>query len=1071
MTVRVHGQTTFATITGNVSDQSGAAIVGSLVEATHVQSNYRYSATANEAGYYTIPQLREGDYIVRARSDGFKEFVARVSLAARDLRRLDIRLELGTVETVVEVSAGATLIETETARISDSKDANMLKSLPLNTRSLWNFMAMSPNVVPGAGATRRFAGSRANQSDAAIDGITISNNQDGTQISPLVSYIESFQEVRIDMANNTAEFGTIGMVTIISKGGSNEVHGNAFDYYQTPFFRARNPFALERSTGIQHQPGASIGGPVVLPKLYNGKDRTFFFYSFETSRGSALQNLLNPTVPLATWRQGDFGGVTTPVRDPMAGNAPFAGNRIPASRLNAVSLKIQDRFYPLPNFGDPNVFQAQNYREMRVRGFDPDTYWTSRIDHRFSEKAFVFGRVTWNRSHSRGFEGNLPTIGQRWQQRDTRAVNLSYTHSLKPTLINEFRWGFAYNDNPRHGPLMGRQIVQDLGLVGLVDDLPDIPGVFRLTFNQIALTGIDQQVWRRPGFKNFAQQFQEHLSWFHGKHTIKAGGMLNRTLFADMIASNNLFGHANFSNRFTGHPYADFLLGIPTGVNRAFPPVLVERVRWATNLFITDEYKVRPNLTLNLGLRYEVMPGWNETSGRQAMFDIGSGAIVVPDGSLNLVSPLLPRGYVDLVEARQAGLPGSTLLRTDRNNLAPRIGMAWRPFGNDTVFRAGYGIFYDAVPRNVAAGGSPFVLNEPLFTNAVNAPEVIFPRVFPTTAGGLSSVGLPAAFRPDLRIPYSMQYNATVEHQRWSTGFRLSYIGTNTRQGEWSYNINQPVGDDRLFVDKPRMFPRYPAISYFTNGAGHQYHAMAIEVERRFARGLAWQWTYTLARDIGDLERGESPEDAYNRQRERAVWENIPTHRMTGNLIYQLPVGKGKRFLSNAGRVVNGILGGWEVSTIYLLQSGQFLTPLWTGPDPTGTAFTSNRTAPNVTRRPDHFFDANLPAGQRSVTGWFNPAAFGAPANLWGSAAKGVIKGPGSNVWHAGLVKYFDLNERMKLRWEYIATNAMNHPNWANPNTNITTQALVGVIQGVGGVAGLDQAGPRTGRMSLRLEW
>jgi hypothetical protein len=459
------------------------------------------------------------------------------------------------------------------------------------------------------------------------------------------------------------------------------------------------------------------------------------------------------------------------------------------------------------------------------------------------------------------------------------------------------------------------------------------------------------------------------------------------------------------------------------------------------------------------------------------MFDIASGRIVVEDGALDRVSPLFPRSYVGIAEAKDLGLPGRTLVNSDRNNVAPRAGIAWRPFGPQTVFRAGYGIYYDVVPRNLNQGGIPFVLNEPDYTNPANAPDVIFPRIFPATGtAGPSTVGLPAAVNPNLKIPYSMQYNFTIEHQQWDTGFRLSYIGTNTRQGDYSYNYNAPVADTRPFVDKPRPFPNYPGISYFTNGAGHQYNGLTAEVERRMAQGLYLQGSWTWARDIYDLNRGEATEDPFNRARERAVASDIPTHRVNVNGIYQLPFGRGKKWGSSMNRLANLAVGGWEVSAIYSLYSGQFLTPLWTGPDPTGTAFTSSRTPANVTIRPDQIGNPNLPEEQRSVNRWFDPTAFAAPApGRFGTAAKNVIKGPGVNVWHVGFFKNFVFTEQMRLRWELTATNFFNHPNWSNPgSTNITQLANVGVISGVGGVNGAstgDQPGARSFRMGLRFEF
>lgn len=1063
------GQTTFASITGTVTDPSGAPVPAASIVAVHRDSNYRYTAQSNEAGTYTLAQLREGDYTVRVSVGGFKEFVASdVHLVSLDVRRIDVVLEVGSVDTRVEVTAGATLIETETARISDSKASKQLAALPLNTRSLWNFVGLSPGVVQAGNdsSTRRFAGSRANQSDASIDGITLSNQYDGTQISPLVSQIESFEEIRIDMANNTAEYGGIGQVTIISKAGANDLRGSLFDYYATPFFRARNPFAAQRGTGVRHNPGFSVGGPMYVPRIYNGRNKSFFFFSFETTRGSQVLSNRNATVPIPAWRSGDFSGQSTAIGDPFAGNTPFPGNRIPVARINAVSQKIQTRFYPLPNQANPDSFRASNHRIQMLRAFDPNTYWTTRLDHRFTERHFVFGRFTWNRSHSRDFDNALPAFGQRWQTRNTRAVQISYTFTVRSNLINEFRWGFAWNDNPRHGPLMGQEVVKDLGITGLSPNLPDLPGVFQMSFSGLGITGISQTQWRHPGFLNFAQQFQEHLSWFRGRHTLKAGLMPGRTQYEDWQMPSNLFGNASFSNRFTGHPYADFLLGIPTSTSRGAPTLPQKRTRWNWEFFVTDEWKALPNLTINAGIRYELHPGWVEASGRQATFDVVSGKIVVPDGSLSKVSPLLPAGYVDVVEASKLGFDPRRIIRNEYNNFAPRLGLAWRPAGPNTVLRAGWGMFYDVVPRTVAAGGAPFVINEPGFTNPTPVPTIVLPLVFPTSVAGPTTVSLPGAVRKDLRDPYSMQYNLTIEHQRWNTGFRASYVGTNTRQGEWGYNINQPLPDNRLYVEKTRLFPRYPAITYTSNGAGHQYNGLTLEAQRRYYRGFGYQLSWVWARDIGDLERGESPENAYDRRRERAVWLDIPTHRVTGNLTYEFPFGR------NAHGIRRLLLQGWEWNSVYSLFSGEFLTPLWTGPDPTGTAYTTSRTPAQVTIRPNHLRDANLPAGQRSTERWYDVGAFAPPTHgSYGTAAKGVIKAPGSEIINVGLAKQFFIRERMRLRWEITGTNFFNTPNWDNPGANITSVAGAGVITGAGGEQDLDAGGPRNFRMGLRLEW
>jgi len=1064
------GQTTFASITGSVVDSTGAAIAGVEITATHAETGVSAAAASNNTGVFTIAQLREGDYVVRARSAGFKEFLARnVALASREVRRMDIRLEVGTVETSVEVSAGASLIETETARISDTRGANVLKALPHGNRSLWSFLGLSPQVLKAGGtsSTIRFAGSRANQADYSIDGTTIANPNDATQITPLVAHVEAFQEVRVDVANNTAEFSTLGQVTVISKTGTNNLHGSAFNYYTTSAFRARNPFALQRDSGIVHYPGASLGGPVMIPKLHDGRNRTFFFASIEATRGSAIRQLLNPTVPLAAWRAGDFG--STAIRDPLA-NAPFAGNRIPLARINPVASMIQDQFYPLPNFGSATILTSPNYLEQKVRPYDPSTTSTLRGDHHFSPRTFLFARWSYNRQFGRPFQSNLPTIGQQQQQRDTRAFNVSLTRHLRANFLNEFRYGVSHNNNPIAGPLRGLDQVRNLGLRGLAANLPDIEGMLNVNFAGIGITGLTQRDWTRVWY--YTHQFQDHVSWYRGRHTIKAGGQVNRIYSNSLPAVPNLFGNVTFSNRYTNHPYADFLLGAPSTSARGFPSVQVGQRRNGYDFFVADDFKATQRLTVTLGLRYELHPSYREVNGQQAVFDIEQGRIVVPNGSMAKLSTLLPRNYVGVVEAGDARLPGSTLVRTDRNNFAPRIGLAFRPWGNRTVFRTGYGLFYDLVPRSVNAGGTPFTVAEPAYTNPAGTPAIVLPVVFPGSSQGPSAINLPAAVRTDLRNPFSMQYNFTIEHQRWDTGFRISYVGTNTRQGNWVYDINQPVADGRLFVDKPRRFPAYPGVNYVTNGAGHQYHALTTEVERRMSRGLYFQFSWSLARDIGDLERNEAPENAYDRRRERGVWSDIPTHRVTANCVYELPFGKGRPFLNGANRVANAIAGGWEISAIFNYNSGEFLTPLWTGRDPAGYAFTANRTPALVTIRADHLRNANLPASERTTARWFDTGAFGAPQNgAFGTSARGVIKGPDVRLFHSSLAKSFSFGERLRFRLDLTAMNSTNHPNYNNPATNISQTAAVGVITGIGGISALDQVGSRVLRTGMRAEW
>ena len=404
--------------------------------------------------------------------------------------------------------------------------------------------------------------------------------------------------------------------------------------------------------------------------------------------------------------------------------------------------------------------------------------------------------------------------------------------------------------------------------------------------------------------------------------------------------------------------------------------------------------------------------------------------------------------------------------------------------GNNTVFRAGWGVFYNVVPfvYSLNFAQLPFALNEPSYTNPKTNPQVTLPRVFPATStGGPSDVSIPAAQNPNLLTPYNFQYNVTIEHQHWNTGFRLSYIGTAGRKGVYQYNYNSPVVNSQLFVDKARPFGNYPEIDYVTNGGGHQYNGFTAAVTRQLTNGFYIQSSWTWARDRYDCDYNWDfgtdmfqPENPFNRAREIAPAPDIPTHRFNTNWIYQMPFGRGRHFGAHMGRVANLLAGGWEISGIFSTQTGMFITPFWTGPDPVGIAFTGSDPA-DVTLRPNILKNPNLSGGQQTVDQWFDISAFAPPTSgQFGTSAKGTIIGPGVNVWHMGFHKDFEFSEKARLRLEMTAVNIFNHPNWANPDTNISDDPGVGQITSAGGVTSGsvgDNATSRTWRFGARLQF
>lgn len=1076
-------QTTYATITGTVTDSSGAVIEGAAVVATNVETSVTTRTTTNSEGVYSVTQLREGPYMLSITAPGLREFVATdILLVTRDIRRIDAMLQVGGVEAATQVTAAASPIELETARLSDVRTAEQLRTLPLNDPGVWSFLAVTPMLSLRSG-TYSFAGSRTNQSQFAIDGTTMSDGVGETPIGPLANYIESFKEVKIDLANNSAEFPSLGQVTIVSKSGTNRFHGAAFDYYQSPMFRARNPFSGQRGAGVLHFPGLALGGPAAIPKLYDGRSRTFWFISGETVNGSNASADLNPTVPIDAWRRGDFSALGRPIRNPFTGEI-YADGRIPASALNPVALRIQERFYPLPNTGNAAVLQANNFRETVDSERSKPYYATARVDHNISNNDRIFGRFTFHESTNPVWEGNLPAFGMRQTLRQNKALTLSYTRILGPALVTEFRGGHTYNNNPVAGPLSGLEVVDSLGLRGLAPGLPDVSGVLKVNFPGTGITPLTQVDWTNPGFLNRINQFQNQTTWVRGLHTLKGGAEIRRVDWEERIAPPALFGNVDFTGRFTavpgiaasGHPYADFLFGVPNTAQRAFPPVGSRRQRWTYDFFVQDDWKIGSDLTISLGLRYDLHPGWYERDDRFAVFDIASGRVVVADGGRDQISPLTPAGYVDIVTASSAGLP-RTLVRTDRNNFAPRIGVAYRPFGGThTVIRGGYGIYYDMMPIDLPVARAPFVLSETIFTNPTT-PTVVLPTVFPVAGtAGPATIGLPNAVNPDLQIPYSHQFNVTVEHERWGAGLRASYVATLGRAMWYSRDANAPQPDGRLYTEKPRPFPQYPDIIYTDNGATHDYHGVTLEAERRISKGLFFQVAYTAARDRGfTLGRFDAIENPFDLGRERGRDISTPTHRLTSAVMYELPFGRDRLWLKDAPRLVDLAIGGWQFSAVGYLQSGGYLTPTISVADPTGTRFTSTASRPVVTLRPDQLRDPNL--DDPTIAAWYDVAAFAAPPiGRFGSTDRGAIEGPGLNLWHMGLHKKFQLTGSAggpTFRIELTTTNVFNEPQWANPNLNVTpTNVTAGRVSAIGGAYGfIQQANMRQMRLGMRVEW
>ncbi len=1065
-------QTTLGTILGTATDSTGAAIPEVVVTVRNVGTGIEHRTVTRENGLYEVTHLIPGRYTVSAERPGFKAVqVTNLLLETSSTVRADLRLEVGDVTTTVNVEAAAAPINTESADVAAIRGNDVMVKLPINNRNSFYFtmLVLTPGAIRGQGSNVSLGGARGFQWHATVDGTSIRSPLFANAVGPSESGMEMTAELRVQLANDKAESALPGGYYATSKSGTNEYHGSLFYYHTNSRLTARNTFSSSVPFQVQNNYGVSAGGPIL-------KNRTFFFSTWERFPARSERIFSNTNVPTAAFRNGDFSSLLpgTVIRDPLTG-LPFAGNIVPAERISPVAERIQEHFFPLPNFGPENNFLGN------WRGVGPGKTFKSmveaRVDHRLSEANSLFGRFSWNQTGANVYDYDLPTMPIRDQDRRTTAITISDTHVLNPATVNEFRFGVMRSRNPAFNPLDGPALVERFGLEG-VSWNPEIAKgapVFGFTnFSQIGATDLFQDPSER------IYQVSNNLTWTRSNHTIKAGISLSFNRGSNFPGGTSFpvlqFGQFSFTGTFSGFDYADFLLGLPQTAGRASAIPLQDVINRDMALFVQDDWKVTRKLTLNPGLRYEYNPPYHDNEELLFNFDPSTGQVVVPsEKALQAVNPLFPQHLVPIVTAEQAGLPKS-LYYTDLNNLVPRFGFAYRPFASArTVIRGGYGIYIDDLTSQLwrLGAGGPYISSES-FTNRIDAgvPEFQFPRAFPAGFGAIGAQSFPA-LDPRFRNPYIQQWSLTVEQEVAQMGIRVSYIGTNSRSLPWVRNVNQPPPSTTPFSNNLRRFPQLQNIQLRENGGIHNYQSLHIDVERKHRAGLyyqiGWSWAKSLTDCQSDSEAGCGVENSYARHAEYGNVSYQPRHRVVGSLLWDIPFGRGRRFAPALGGIAQWVLGGWTLSSTLAAQTGSFFNPTFNGFDVSNTNTTSGR--------PDRVAGGNLPASERTLLRWFDAAAFRVPGDVtgdgrpdgnvgrFGNSSPNILVGPGTFDLSGGLHKEFQFTERLRLMVQGTFRNVLNHPNYSTPATNIRA-ANVGTITSLNGLAG-----PRIGQVGVRLEF
>jgi hypothetical protein len=1050
-------QSPLGTVTGVAFDPSGSPVPKARVTLKNQDTGLARDVDTNQAGIYSFPNLPPGPYRLTAQAAGFRPFETVVfPVAAYRTVRQDLRFEIASASAEVTVSeSAANVITIDSPAVNQSLTRKQILELPSNLRSIYNNSGDSgltsqilPLTIPGvvqvgAGAAWLVPGSGANSLKLKVDGIETNFGNFGSPDPVSQPSMESVEEFTANITTTRAEFGGQGTVTTVTRSGTNQFHGDVFWYVRNSFLDARNPFFLTRQGQNIHDYGFSGGGPVV-------KNKTFGYLTYEGIRGVRAYPLppAAANVPTLAMRSGDFTGAGA-LKNPFTGINPFSGNTILPQYLSPQALKAQQLFFPLPNFGPPDL-TAGNYRAS-YNGPEVHSIVEARVDHTFAERHTAFLRYQWKNDDYRipGARTALPpsSVGTSTNIRRVNFFTLGDVFTLRPNLINEFRSGVVILVSQSDADLKGQPVLDQLGIQGL----PSRAGIKGLpNFNITGLSTVTQTLLN-PVNDGHAQ-VADNLTWIAGKHTIKSGGeYINWFINRYLTTNSGLFGNYSFTNRYTGNAYADFLLGLPTSVTRVDPyPTQYNRF-YDYALFVQDDYKVTPRFTLSYGLRYEYNDPVRARDGNIYSFDLPSGAIVVPDANARkLFSPYFPAN-VPVKMASDLGLD-SSLRQSDRNNFAPRFGFSYQADRSaKTVVRGGWGIYYAHYSGDIAGylSSGPYSFSTTI-NNPAGTPAFTLANPF-ATAGTPGSITL-NAISPNLRNSYAMQYSLSVERELGrNIGLRVSYIGTNGTQLPYQRNVNQPLPSTVPFAQSRRPFPLYNNINYGDNGANSSYNSLQTVLTKRLSKGLlfnsAWIWAKELSEvdDNGDAELNTLIENAYDRRRDRANVYAVPRHQWMNQALYELPLGKGK------------LLGGWEVNALINLSTGNWLNPQFSGSDPSNTN--------TVGGRPDVTGPLTYPS---TLAAWFDRAAFSAPpanAGRFGTAGRNIIEGPGYIIVNFGAAKNIRFERIGQLQLGASFQNVLNHFNYGQPNTTINT-STGGTITGTSIFP--PASSPRTGQLSLR---
>lgn len=1105
LVLRCGAQTTTADLVGSILDSSGAAVPGATIVATNVATNVEHRTVSEKNGEYRLGQLPPGDYTLSVEATGFSKLVQTgIALQVNQQSHLDLSLRVGATSETVEVTGHPPLLETETSTVGTVVGQKLVNELPLNGRNFVQLATLGPGVTGvGTSATGTIQGGGRPDDKRAGNEIFSNGNRegdnnfliDGTDDNERLTLslvlrpgVESVREFKIQTSNYSADVGrnSGAVINVVTKSGTNQFHGSLFEYIRNSAVDARSYFNRPPSafpSFKQNQFGGSIGGPVRIPKLYNGKDRTFFFADYEGFRNSTQAFILG-TVPTLAMRNGDFSQVK-PIFDPVSTTSvggvitrtPFPNNFIPVGRRDPISVKMINA-YPQPtssaitnNYASSQL-QTNNYDQGDIR-----------IDETISDKDSIFGRYsiqkTVNVAPSTYPLTTIAGVSTPVHLSDegsfagtssspTQHFTADYTRILTPNIVNDFRVGFnRYRlDYVPVDFVAGAGLGNQLGILNsnVTPREQNLP-----IFSPANYLGVGQTrslpLYRR---ENTFQEL-DNVVWSHGTHTLKFGIDFRRRQLT-IYQTNQGNGRFNFSAALTdarstpgytgstGDSMASFMLGYGTAITHdytfQFPGIRLNEY----GTYAADDWRITQKLTLNYGLRWDYFSPPSEELNRWSNINIATGKMDIPGrNGVGLTADVQPF----------------------KKDFGPRFGFAYQLFP-DIVVQGGFGLFFNA--SGSESVNMRLARNTPFGATISETPGDVFPGTtvsqgFPTGQGFLgpnptvnlatadAPTGAQSGVEPGFKPGYAEQFNLGIQQAVTPLDLviKITGVGNLGRRLYDAPNFNQPIPDtiptSSLNSRRPlfALNPNLSTVTYATSRGLGEYYGLQVVADKRLRQGvnflLGYAWAHAIdnvALEFGGGDAGPSPQDPRFPRADRSNSIIDQRQRLTFSYLWVLPFGRGQHFMNHGGPL-DWVLGGWQTNGILLSQTGLYFSPvLNTSTVNTGTQSRPNQIAP-----------VKYP---KTLLQWFDPTAYTSPpAVTYGNAGRNSLIGPGRTNFDMSVMKTFHVHAESNFQFRFEAFNVFNHPQFGYPNSTVGSNQ-VGQITSIVGT-------PRNLQASLRFQF